>query len=78
MTGIITALDAHLDGASDLDARNLQAADLTVELSGASGATVSVSDTISAELSGASTLRYGGNPHFVRRDVSGASSIERL
>ena len=78
LTGSVGALEAHLDGASQMDGQELNVGDLTVELSGASDASVTVSNTISAEVSGASTLKYGGNPRFTRRDVSGASSIERL
>jgi hypothetical protein len=65
-------------GASDLEADQLQAEDLTVNLSGASTATASVTNTVSAELSGASSLRYGGSPTFTRREVSGGSSITSL
>jgi hypothetical protein len=65
-------------GASDLEADQLQAEDLTVNLSGASTATASVTNTVSAKLSGASSLRYGGSPTFTRREVSGGSSITSL
>lgn len=65
-------------GASDLEADQLHAGDLTVNLSGASTATVWVSNTISAQLTGASSLRYGGSPRFTRREVSGGSSITPL
>jgi hypothetical protein len=78
LSGSVSTLEAQLDGASEMDTPSLQVAELNAELSGASNASVSVSNTISAEVSGASTLRYGGNPRFVRKDVSGASSIERL
>ena len=65
-------------GASDLEADQLQAEDLTVNLSGASTATASVTNTVSAELSGASSLRYRGSPTFTQREVSGGSSITSL
>jgi hypothetical protein len=65
-------------GASELWADQLQVADLTVNLSGASSASVLVTNTISAELSGASSLRYRGSPTFTRREVSGGSTITPL
>jgi len=49
-----------------------------INLSGASSAAVTVTDTISADLSGASQLRYGGSPRFSRKEISGASSITGL
>ena len=65
-------------GASHLEADGLQARVLTATLSGASSASVWVTDAISAELSGASSLRYRGSPRFIRRQVSGGSSVTPL
>ncbi len=67
-----------VSGASNLQSDRLQLGELTVDLSGASTATAWVTSSISAELSGASSLRYEGSPTFVRREVSGASSIAPL
>jgi len=64
--------------ASRLEALDLQLADLEISLAGASQATVSVSGTLSAEVSGASTLRYRGSPRFSKKETSGASSIEQV
>jgi hypothetical protein len=35
-----------------------------------------VDQTIAAQLSGASTLTYKGNPQFTKQDTSGASTIQ--
>lgn len=58
-----------------LDDFTLRAA--TVRLSGASNAGVNVSRTLSAELSGASTLEYSGDPSIRDVETSGASQIRR-
>jgi hypothetical protein len=52
--------------------------DVLVSLSGASSAEVSVNDSIEASLSGASSLRYRGDPDVITLDVSGASSIGQI
>jgi Putative auto-transporter adhesin, head GIN domain len=52
--------------------------DLHVELSGASNAEVLVRRTISASLSGASSLRYRGAPTLTRQETSGGSSISQV
>ncbi len=57
---------------ADLAVRNLDAV-----LSGASHATVTVSDTLAAQATGASALRYRGTPNITREQASGASSIAR-
>jgi hypothetical protein len=51
---------------------------LVIDLSGASSAAVTVTDVISAGVSGASNLRYAGSPRFSRKEISGASSITGL
>jgi hypothetical protein len=71
--------DLHLSGAgtsrllmADLVVRNLDAV-----LSGTSHATVTVSDTLAAQTSGVSALRYRGTPRVTREQTSGVSSIAR-
>jgi hypothetical protein len=69
---------ASASGASHLVLQQLQVDALEVSLSGASNAEVSVRRTISASLSGASSLRYRGSPTLTRQDVSGGSSVTRV
>jgi len=77
LAGKASGLTVHASGASELDLGELEAQRLEVDLSGASDATVWVRDTIAADVSGASSLRYKGSPRFERQQTSGGSSIER-
>ena len=76
LTGMASALTADASGASDLALAELRLHDLDVQLSGASHAEVQVDDTVAADLSGASVLTYRGNPRFIKRETSGASTIQ--
>ncbi|HUP14734.1 MAG TPA: head GIN domain-containing protein [Acidimicrobiia bacterium] len=78
LSGRVGTLDIEASGASDLSMLDLEVDVLTVRLSGASSAEVSVSDSIDASLSGASSLRYRGDPDVNTLDVSGASSIDKI
>jgi len=78
LSGSAPRLVVSASGASDVNAQQLQSTDLTIDLSGASSATVSVTGTVSAVVSGASHLRYQGSPRFTKKDVSGASTVEPL
>ena len=49
----------------------------SVNVSGASYATIEVSGTMDADLSGASRLIYSGNPEVRSIDVSGASTLSK-
>lgn len=73
-----TAVTVRLDGsgASDIEAFGLAVTDLTVYGSGAIEAAVNVTNTLKANMSGACTIRYKGNPK-VDIHSSGASSIKR-
>ena len=76
LSGTAGTLTAVASGASGLDLADLSLHDLDVQLSGASHASVQVDQTIAAQLSGASTMTYKGNPQFTKRDTSGASTIQ--
>jgi hypothetical protein len=78
LAGSARSLALNESGASHIDAQQLQADDLTTDLSGASRADVSVTNTISATVSGGSSLRYRGSPCFTQKDISGGASITPL
>jgi Putative auto-transporter adhesin, head GIN domain len=78
LSGRVGSVSASASGASHLALERLEVDALEVELSGASNAEVSVRRTISASLSGASSLRYRGAPTLTRQDTSGGSSIARV
>ena len=77
-SGSATSLTITESGASQLNATALTIDQLTIDLSGASHADVSVTGSLSAGASGASTLRYAGSPTVSRSETSGASTIEPL
>jgi hypothetical protein len=64
-------------GASEINAADLQAKSMNMDVSGASSASVNVSDDLNIEASGASEVRYKGSPN-ITQEVSGASSISKL
>ena len=69
-------LDLKASGASRIDAEQLTVDNANVNASGASNAVVSASNEVKAQASGASKIRYTGEPNKVDRNSSGASSIE--
>jgi hypothetical protein len=75
--GAAKELIVDLSGASRLDAENLKAENVTVDASGASSATVVALNDLNADASGASTIRYTGEPKNVKKNSSGASSVKQ-
>jgi Putative auto-transporter adhesin, head GIN domain len=67
---------AEASGASRLALIGLEGEEVQVEVSGASEAEVTALDRLEATASGASTVRYRGDPDRVLSDESGASSVE--
>jgi len=78
LAGRVGILDIVASGASDLLLLELEVDDLRITLSGASDSEITVNDSIEASLSGASSLRYRGDPDVNTLDVSGASSIGKV
>lgn len=76
LQGSAATLQAEAQGASTLALYGLTAADAVVGAEGASTVEVTVTDTLDAEASGASTIRYDGDPAEVIGDSSGASAID--
>lgn len=75
LSGRVGSLHLSSAGTSQLLAPELTVADLDAVLSGASQATVAVSDTLAATADGVSVLRYRGSPSITRQQTSGVSSI---
>ncbi|MCL2413680.1 MAG: DUF2807 domain-containing protein [Bacteroidales bacterium] len=77
LVGHSETLDLTLSGASQAFGYGMICDNLIANLSGASRAEFTVLETLSARLSGASVLRYNGNPQIIFSDISGASSLQR-
>jgi hypothetical protein len=75
LTGSAKELTLECSGASRVTATEFQAEKVAVELSGASTARVHATNELSAEASGASTLRYAGEPAKLEKEISGASTV---
>ena len=73
--GTVDQLTIEASGAADVDTRALQAKSVKFSLSGAGSGQVFASDALSAEISGAGSLRYYGNPTQVNEQLSGVGSI---
>jgi hypothetical protein len=64
-------------GASYAELADYLIGDTSIELSGASKASLNVNGKMDVELSGVSSLEYTGNATLGKMDISGASDIER-
>jgi hypothetical protein len=76
-TGAVGELSLRLSGASRWTAASLRAGAAWARLSGASFALQRVADALDADVSGASTLEYLGDP-VVRSSATGASVVRRV
>jgi hypothetical protein len=73
--GTTQSFELDVSGASEVDAVELRAENVDVEVSGASEANVTATASLDAEASGASEITYGGGATDVKKDASGASKI---
>lgn len=75
LTGSANKATLSVSGASKLDMSAFTLITADANVSGASSALILVSDNLEADVSGASTLTYSGNPTLANSKTSGASSI---
>jgi hypothetical protein len=75
--GTAESIDMDVSGASDLDALEFEVKVCNAEISGASHAKIFVTGELSAEVSGAGSLKYKGDAVIKNHDVSGAGSLKK-
>jgi hypothetical protein len=75
ISGSTGSLNVEASGASTVRLDDFTSTDTQVQASGASNITVNASGKLTGDASGASTVRYVGNPASVQVDTSGASSV---
>lgn len=75
LSGQVESYRFEGSGASSLDAEELTAREVRIRISGAGDARIHATEKLSANVSGAGSVRYSGNPEIINKSVSGAGSI---
>ncbi len=75
LKGTTQLLDATISGAGDLKASNLEATKIKAKVSGAGDAKVNAIQSIDADVSGAGSIIYKGNPTDRNVNITGAGSV---
>jgi hypothetical protein len=78
ISGRAPKLEAELSGASHLKAQNFLVRDGDINASGASHVEINLQKSLRVEASGASKIEYSGNPMYLSKDLSGASSVRKV
>ena len=68
---------AEVSGIGGIEAKNLIAKNSNVQVIGAGGCEVFVTDSLIAEVSGIGGIKYYGNPKCIKKELSGFGSIEK-
>lgn len=77
IAGETTALELNLSGATKVDTEGLRAVRVRILMSGAGKANVFASEELDADVSGAGSVTYAGNPAKVNKRVSGVGSVTK-
>ena len=75
--GEVITQELHFNGASEYHAAELASKQVTLKFAGASEATLNVTDSLKAIMSGASTVRYLGDPN-IEKQLAGPSELVRI
>lgn len=75
--GSATEVKMDVSGAVDLHAFSLVTDKFLLTMSGAGTAEINVKNELSADISGAATIRYKGTPAKLTEDISGAGSVRK-
>ena len=78
LSGKCDELSAVVSGAGDLKAKNLNAKNVDVLVSGAGDAEVNAEISIKGKASGAGSLKYTGNPSEIQIEKTGVGSVKKI
>lgn len=78
LSGKTKKLEIDGSGAIEVDAYNLAADDVKIEISGAGDAKVTANKSLKVRVSGAGSVRYKGKPESVNQETSGAGSVKSV
>ena len=77
LSGNARNFEIEISGAGELQAKKLKTRNTTIDISGAGSAIVNVKKTLNVSVSGSGSVKYKGSPK-IKKDISGAGSIEKL
>ena len=77
LIGTATEVKMDVSGAVDLHAFDLLTEKFNLSMSGAGEADINVKNELNADISGAASVRYKGNPAKLVEDISGAGSVRK-
>ncbi len=77
LSGETRSLDLEMSGASNVASGDLHAERVRISLSGAGKADVYASQELNADVSGAGSVSYAGDPKTVNKKVSGVGSVSK-
>lgn len=78
LTGQASTHNVDLSGAGKISALDFVVGNYNIETSGATKCEINVLNSLSIHSSGASSVRYRGNPKTINNDKSGASSVQKI
>jgi len=78
LNGYVNHLEADCSGSSKLLLAGLKTKTISLDSSGATTAEFWVTESLDVESSGASSIRYKGEPKSINVDNSGASSVKKM
>lgn len=78
LRGKVKNCNIELSEACDIKALDLEVDSLKIEGSGSSNVEITVQNSLDVELSGASELRYKGEPKYIKTDLSGVSNLTKI
>lgn len=78
LKGNCQSFDLDASGATNLEALSFEAQNATIQCSGASDLKLNVKGELSIDVSGASDVKYKGNPSIIKKSVTGVSELKKL
>jgi Putative auto-transporter adhesin, head GIN domain len=76
--GSAEELEVDVTGSGMMDAQEMQAKEVSVEVAGSGSVLCHPVEVLKADIAGSGVVKYKGNPHRITQDVAGSGKIEKL
>jgi hypothetical protein len=78
ISGTTTSMDIKIAGSGNVDAKDLQAINSTVSLTGSGSSTINTKEELNVSITGSGGVRYVSEPAKIKSNITGSGNVSKI
>ena len=78
VSGMTTSMDIKIAGSGNADAKDLQAINSTVSLTGSGSSTINTKEELNVSITGSGGVRYVSEPAKIKSNITGSGNVSKI